>query len=206
MKNQSNLIQRKWGLLGTICGGLLLGLPTIPVAASADATNPCPSIYYSQPYDSTLLVPNGCPANTLTRQMGFTLEPIVPLTSAPNNSATIPTTPPLPQNRSNPIATVTPTSGTVDVKLTNETNVPVAYEAISYTQRRFLAAGEEIILRGLPTPVTITMVRQDDGFLEVMPMQSSESGLLEVSLDEETNFDNNQGVLRIQSSGQVFLN
>jgi hypothetical protein len=60
-------------------------------------------------------------------------------------------------------------------------------------------------LRGLPTPVTITLVRQDGGLVKVMPMSTSE-GMLSVSLDETTNFDDNQGVLRIQRDGQVFLN
>jgi len=42
----------------------------------------------------------------------------------------------------------------------NNTNAPVSYEAIGYTQRRFLG-GEETVLRNLPTPVTVTFVRQD---------------------------------------------
>jgi hypothetical protein len=53
----------------------------------------------------------------------------------------------------------------------------------------------------------VTFTRQDDGFVEVMPMSASKDGVLEVGLDEDANpRDSNQGVLRIQKDGQVFLN
>jgi hypothetical protein len=55
--------------------------------------------------------------------------------------------------------------------------------------------------------VTVTFVRQDDGFVEVLPVSASKDGVLEVALDEDANpLDSNQGVLRIQRDGQVFLN
>jgi len=55
----------------------------------------------------------------------------------------------------------------------------------------------------LPTPVTVTFVRQDKGLVDVIPT-STQQGSLEVSLDESKNLDDNQGVLRIQKDGQVF--
>ena len=99
-----------------------------------------------------------------------------------------------------------PINGMVSVKLKNNTNAPISYEAVGHTERRFLAGGEEIVLQGLPTPVTVTMVRQDEGLLDVVPISTSDAGMLEVSLDEARNLDDNQGVLRIQRDGQVFLN
>lgn len=95
--------------------------------------------------------------------------------------------------------------GKVDVRLKNNTNALVTYEAVGHTQRRTLAGGEETVLQGLPTAVTITMVRQDRGLLDVIPT-FTQQGLLEVSLDEDKSLDDNQGTLRIQSDGQVFLN
>jgi hypothetical protein len=94
----------------------------------------------------------------------------------------------------------------VDVKLKNNTNAFVSYQAVGYTRRRFLVAGEEIVLQDLPTPVTILTVRQDKGLLNVVPTSASEGGMLKVSLDESSNLDNNRGALRIQRDGQVFLN
>lgn len=91
------------------------------------------------------------------------------------------------------------------MRLKNNTNALISYEAIGYTERRFLPAGAEATLR-LPTPATIMMLRQDEGLSEVMSMPTSRSGMLAVSLDETTTLSDNQGVLRIQSDGQVFLN
>jgi len=204
MKKQVHFNLKRNSLIGAIGGGLVVGLSAISSAALANATNPCPSIYYSEPYDSKLIVPAGCRANTMTRQAGFTIAPLTAPTPLSNGSVRIPV--PFPEERAHAIAAVTPRDGAVAVKLTNDTHAPITYQALSYTQRRLLAPGEEVVLNGLPTPVTITLVRQDNGFLEVIPVATSEPGRLEISLDEETTFDNQQGVLRIQNDGQVFLN
>jgi hypothetical protein len=202
-------------------GSLIIGLPAIPLAASAqpistlDQVNPCPGIYYEEPFNSRNIVPQGCTPNAATQriQTGVVSErPVMrdqgvftePLTPAPPPTGV--TQPPLPEERSEPIAAVMPMNGMVSVKLKNNTNAPISYEAVGHTQRRFLAGGEEIVLQGLPTPVTVTMVRQDEGLLDVVPLSTSDAGMLEVSLDEAMNLDDNQGVLRIQSDGQVFLN
>lgn len=217
MKPYHQIITRNAGLVGTLFGGLLIGIPATSLEASAqplstlDQVNPCPGIYYEEPFNSTRLVPQGCPPNAATRGIipdrAVLKERAVftePLTPAPPPQGVL--QPPLPEARSNPIAMVQPTNGTVDVKLKNNTNAVVSYEAIGHTQRRSMPAGEEIVLQNLPTPVTLTMVRQDNGLLKVIPVSSSESETLEVSLQEDTTLDDNQGVLRIQKDGQVFLN
>lgn len=222
MKKYPQTNKKNAGILGTIVGGLLIGLPAIPLAASAqplstlDKVNPCPGIYYVEPFNRTRIVPQGCPPNAATR--GTSTRGVVPdrsvirdrevftepLTPAPPPTGVM--QPPLPETRSNPIAMVTPTNGTVDVKLNNDTKALISYEALGHTQRRFISGGEDVVLQNLPTPVTITMVRQDKGLVKVIPVPSSEEGMLEISLQEETTLDNNQGVLRIQKNGQVFLN
>ncbi len=88
------------------------------------------------------------------------------------------------------------TAGTVNVRLKNNTNAGISYQAIGHTQPQYLAGRQEFVLRNLPTPISITLVRQDGRLLKVMPMSTSEDTLA-VSLDETTNFGNNQGVLRI---------
>jgi hypothetical protein len=222
MNQQTHLICRRLGLLGTICGGLLVGLPTISLASPvvSRVLNPCPGIYYEEPYNSTRLVPRGCPANTATQLLNEQAQlsrqqvigvpagrslPLAPLPVVPEIRSLPIDQPPLPENRAEPIANVTPIAGEVGVRLKNNTNALVSYEAIGYTQRRFLPAGAETTLK-LPTPATITMVRQDDGLLKVMSMPTSKNGMLAVSLDEATTLSDNQGVLRIQPDGQVFLN
>lgn len=208
MSKIPRLNQKTFSLLGTFCGGLLIGLPTISLASTAapSVLNPCPGIYYEEPHNSTRLVPRGCPSNAatgfITEQTQLPRQPMV----VPSGMSSLPLVqPPLPENRAEPIATVVPVAGEVDVKLKNNTNALISYEAIGHTQRRFLPAGMEVTLK-LPTPTTITMVRQDEGLLEVVSMPTSGSEMLAISLDETTTLSDNQGVLRIQSDGQVFLN
>ncbi|WP_017319107.1 hypothetical protein [Mastigocladopsis repens] len=114
-------------------------------------------------------------------------------------------TPPLPEQLQTPIALVTPDNGRVSVRLKNNTKAQINYEAIGHTERRVLSGGEEVVLQNLPLPVTISTVRQDNGFVKVIPT-STKSGLIEFSLDEQSNVNENQGVVRIQEDGKVFLN
>ncbi|BAZ68623.1 MAG: hypothetical protein KME28_17035 [Pelatocladus maniniholoensis HA4357-MV3] len=218
LPNQNS--KNKAGLLGGIFSSLLIGLPAIPLAASAapfSAVNPCPSIFYEEPHNNQVLVPQGCPPNAATlRQQGQMSGGqngvVVPIN--PNVRGVNPIQPPLPATRQSPfvkrprrgIATITPTAGRVNVKLQNNTNASVSYQAIGYTQPRILSGGQEIVLRNLPTPVTITMIREDAGFIHAMPISTSKNGTLTLSLDETANFSNSDTVLRIQSNGQVFLN
>lgn len=214
MTKYHQIIPKNVGLLGTILGGFLIGLPAMTPAASAvpfstlQRVNPCPGIYYEEPFYSTRLVPEGCPANAATQQTSreFTAARTLPVAPTPPSPQPGVVQPPLPEQRSNAIATVTPREGRVNVRVNNDTNARISYEVIGHTQTRTLAGGEEIVLRNLPTPVTLTMVRQDDGFIQVVPISTDETGILEISLRENPIFDENQGVLRIEQQGQVFLN
>ncbi|MEC4818829.1 MAG: hypothetical protein SAK29_36975 [Scytonema sp. PMC 1069.18] len=224
--------------LGAMGGGILVSLLVIPQQAGAQlrstpGVNPCPSVFYEQPHNYRVLVPQGCPANAYTQQQinlgrlpaanygtysanptpeqvrrgvggeypsttGVYRQPVV---SPRNQVRTIPA----PETRQNAIAYVSPTNGQVSVRLKNDTNVGINYEAIGYTERRVLQPGQEVVLRNLPVPVSITTVRLDDGFVQVLPT-STESGVIGFTLDEQRNVDDNQGVIRIQQDGQVFLN
>jgi hypothetical protein len=107
------------------------------------------------------------------------------------------------------VATINPTEGTVDVLLKNNTNAAINYQAIGYTENQTLEGGEEHTLKNLPVPVVIRSARQDDGFIKIMPItNTSESGKLEVTLNEDPDFydDNNVGVIRIEEDGQVYVN
>lgn len=223
------------GLIGGVFGGIILGVPIISstaLAAPSPRLNPCPRIYYEEPYNSRLIVPQDCPPNAITQSTldspgavrrgvgavgGDSPSQVLP-TNRPSifnespynrgNRSTIaqPAQPPLPEQRSQPIAKVIPTDGTIDVRLKNNTNAAITYEAVQQTQRRVLRAGEEVVLQNVPVPMTLTFVRQDNGFVEVVPTNASEQGLLSLSLDEDaTPRDRNQGVIRVQRDGQVFL-
>jgi len=202
--HQTNL--KNTGLLGVLFGGVLIGLPVttlevlaVPVS-TLDKVNPCPGIYYEEPYNSTRMVPPGCPPNA-SAQMGRGGQ-----RNRPMMPATSPARMPQPEIRSDAVARIIPTNGTVDVRLKNNTNAVVSYQAVGHTDRRYISGGEEIMLQNLPTPITITAVRQDEGLLQMMPISVDETGQLEVTFEEETTLDSNQGVLRIQEDGQVFVN
>ncbi|WP_414621295.1 hypothetical protein [Calothrix sp. CCY 0018] len=199
--------------LKRLLSGFAVLIPFLPLAAFAvpkrpnPKRNPCPKIYYEEPYNNKILVAAGCPPNAATERWNKTgqavdqsINVVAPVTSVK------PVQPPLPENRANAIATIKPMMGKVSVMLKNDTNARISYQAVTHTQVRYLEGGEEVTLQDIPIPVTITMVREDKGLLRVMPMSTEEDGMLTVTLDEETKFDDNQGVLRIQEDGQVFLN
>ena len=169
-----------------ICGSLLfVGIPLNSLAQAPSPTpsgvlNPKPSIFNEQLYRR-----DRSPINT---------TPSTPLV------------PPLPEESSNAIATVTPISGKVSVKLTNTTNTAITYEAIKYTERRTLAAKTEVVLKDLPAPVTITLVRPDNGFIQIAATSIANSGLLEVSLSEAPALNEQQSAIRIEKNGKVFVN
>lgn len=170
--------------LAVVCGSLLL--VTIPLSSIAQTPspsgvlNPKPSIFNEQLYkrDRT---------------------PV-------NNTPSTPLVPPLPEESSEAIATVAPINGKVSVKLTNTTNTAITYEAIKYTEGRTLAAKTEVVLKDLPTPVTITLVRPDNGFVQIAATSAANSGLLEIYLSEGKTLNDQQSAIRIQQDGKVFVN
>ncbi|WP_138499426.1 hypothetical protein [Nostoc sp. PA-18-2419] len=82
-------------LFGTICGGLLLSLPVIPQALAQQSTsqqqptgqvNPCPRIFYEEPHNSRVVVPQGCPPNALTQRLAAQGLLPVPATPSPEQA------------------------------------------------------------------------------------------------------------------------
>lgn len=73
MNKHTQKIRKYAGLFSAICGGLLISAPAISQRAVAQQPtsqiNPCPSIYYEEPHNSRILVPQGCPPNALTQKL-----------------------------------------------------------------------------------------------------------------------------------------
>lgn len=199
--------------LKRILSGLAVAIGFLPLAAFAvparpnPKRNPCPKIYYEEPYNNKILVPAGCTPNAATQRWKNTGQAVdQSINVIPRATNVRPIQPPVPEARQSAIAMVKPMmDGKVSVTLKNDTNTPISYHVVSHTQTRILPLREEVVLREIPTPATITLVREDGGFLNVEPV-ATEDGMLTVSLDEKKKPDNNQGVIRIQSDGQVFLN
>ncbi len=215
----TNFFSPRWlSILGVTVTSLGVGsLTPLPAKAQTNsgALNPCPQIYYEEPFNRRFLSPEGCPAN-LARQTemtnGVTQPSLLPATPLPSTTLPSPSSsglgviqPPLPEDQGVAIATIQPTNQQVAVRLINQTNASVTYEVIGDTNRRTLMGGETVSLTGLPLPSTITAVRADGGLLDFKAMNQGE-GQLDVMLSADPTFDDIQGVLRIQADGQVFIN
>jgi hypothetical protein len=185
-----------------IISSVFLGIPLIssPTSAQTIIAPLCPGLYYEEPWNDVLEPPVGCPANERT-----IYEEQAEMNDPDYNTPNYGVVPPLPEVVNDPVAYIDPTAeGTVDILLDNDTDALVSYQVLGHTGERYLQGGEEIILKDVPTPVTVTMIREDNGLLEFMTTGSS-SDYLHVTLDEDRTFDDIQGVLRVQPSGEVFL-
>ncbi|MEO1402571.1 MAG: hypothetical protein AAFV72_15185 [Cyanobacteria bacterium J06635_1] len=122
------------------------------------------------------------------------------------NQPVITTEPPLPGQLSDPIARVTPVNGRITIELKNETGANLTYEVFGITDQRTLMADDEpVMLQNIPLAATITLLRQDNGLIDITA-SSEEAGMLSISILRETNFDDTQGVIDIQPNGSVFVN
>ncbi|MBE9000640.1 hypothetical protein IQ274_20950 [Nostoc sp. LEGE 12447] len=231
-------------LFGAICGGLIISLPIIPQAIAQQSVgqestpkiNPCPRIFYEEPHNSRVVVPQGCPPNALTQRLAA--QGLLPTSATPSQEQTrlgvggespeTGVTPPRPapgnqtqqpspgaastdqpqllQPRQTPSATIALANGTVNVRLVNDTAANVTFQVIGDTAPRSLQGKSNVILQGLRAPVTVTFEREDGGQLTVTPQASSEPGSLEVKFNEATNAAQGRSAMRIERNGSVFLN
>jgi hypothetical protein len=111
-----------------------------------------------------------------------------------------------PQHRAAAVAIVTPTNGRVSVKLVNQTNAPISYQAIGDTAPRILQGKSNVTLQGLHMPATVTFHREDGGLLMVTPQASFQQGSLQLTLQETTDLRMDRSALRIEENGLVYLN
>jgi hypothetical protein len=129
-----------------------------------------------------------------------TVPPLVVQPASPDSTLLIADSSPV---EPAPIGTVLLLAGQVNVQLKNMTDTQITYEAIGHTQQRNLGAKTDIVLQDLPTPVTITFLRPDAGFVRVTMAENSESGTLVLTLDEATDPSDSQISVSIQSNGNV---
>jgi hypothetical protein len=182
----------------------LVGFAAPALASTTSLTNPCPQIYYEEPYNSSYILPAACPQNAATRSVNGASQPSSQLPVLVPGSATVSKPQPLlPPVELAPIGTVQLQAGKVNVQLKNMTNTQVTYQAIGHTSQRTLVAKTDLVLQDLPAPVTITFLRPDAGFVRVTMATITESGVLVLMLDEATSLSDSQTSVRIQSNGNV---
>ncbi|ERT06051.1 hypothetical protein M595_3979 [Lyngbya aestuarii BL J] len=207
-------------LLGAICGSLLLGLPFVPKVASAQPATGleyCFDDFYQEPLNSMVRVPPGCPDNDYTREVGADEELETEASSRQMdmemNSNTQPYNrsnrvgviqPPMPTRQMRTMGSVDVDGRTVDVSLNNDTNAGVTYQVIGHTDDRLLYEGNETELLNLPLPVTITVLREDAGLIDIQDMMA-ENGEVQFRLQEEGDLTGSEKTIRIQEDGTVFV-
>jgi hypothetical protein len=193
-------INHFFGFFGLVFGGFtgLVGFD-IPAALAAQ-TNPCPKIYYEEPYNSRLLLAATCPPNAVTQLVyGQRQVPVLVPGSVPT---TIIQPIPSPVEPA-PIGTVQLQGNRVNVKLKNMTNTQITYQAIGDTTQRILEAKTDFVLKDLLAPITITLLRSDSGLIRVTMVANSGAGELVLMLDEATGLSDSQASVRIQGNGNV---
>ncbi|MDB9374521.1 hypothetical protein [Nodularia sphaerocarpa] len=166
--------------------------------------NPCPGIYYEEPFNTQNVVPEGCPPNALTQQL--LAQGIPPSQAVPTRPPVTPIQPPLPEDQQPPSTKISLTNGRVNISLINDSGAEVTYEVVGDTPARSLAGKSDIMLRDLTAPVTLTFFREDGGLLQVTPQPSAETGMIEVRLNATTDVQEDKNTVRIQEDGTVFLN
>ncbi len=115
--------------------------------------------------------------------------------------------PPLPSQQQPPIAILSPTNGSVEVKLSNKTGADIVYQVIGDTQVRVLSGRSDVTLQDLKLPTNIAFYRRDRGFLLVSPKVPTVAlNTIELTLTETTDFATDKTALSIESNGEVYLN
>ncbi len=191
---------------GLACGGLMLVSASLARPAYAQLSESDRVSRLRALQSSVLNRPTGAAGSlgeTGSGQVGDVEA--IPAEPSAEPSTVSPSSPPLPEAGMEAIATVTPINNQLSVSIINNTGTAVTYEVVGDTSRRTLLLNEFAMLRDIPLPTTITVVRQDEGLVDVVAT-SSEDGMLEISLEPEASLDDTQGVIRIQSDGQVFVN
>ncbi|BAY41191.1 hypothetical protein NIES2111_55830 [Nostoc sp. NIES-2111] len=165
---------------------------------TGSVTNPNPRIFNEAPYNRSQrgLQPQD------SVEPGTTQPSVTPSTQTPANQSVTP----FPSQQQRPSARIATVNGRVNIRLVNNTAAIITYQVIGDTAPRSLPGKSDVTLRGLTAPVTVTFQREDGGLLQATPQTSSQSGQLEVRLNETTNQKQDTRALRIENNGSVFLN
>lgn len=182
----------------------LAGFVAPTLAATTSLTNPCPQVYYEEPYNSLHILPTACPPGAVTQPVNEPSQRSSKLPVLVSETTTVDTLQPLTSPvEPTPIGTVQLQAGKVNVQLKNMTDTDITYQVIEHTQQRTLVGKTDLVLQDLPAPVTITFLRPDAGFVRVTMVANPGSDVLVLVLDEATGLNDSQISVRVQSNGNV---
>ena len=101
----------------------------------------------------------------------------------------------------------------VTVRLVNQTDEAVTYEALGDTQSRLLGSGDDVTLRALSTPATLTFFYQDIqkdpqtgmGLLQTELSLNEATGVLDVVIRPTNSLDADVSNITVEPSGDIFM-
>lgn len=208
---------QKAGILG-LCASAIMGIPLMAKDTSAQTIvgQNCPGLYYQEPWESIVEPPVGCAPNERSLYGESADNNEIDYVETPTEVYPNPVRQPvrpvypnpvisLPDSSNEVITSIKPQSGTINIRLENDTNATVSYQLVGHTGDRWLMGEEQVYLTGIPVPVTLTLVREDDGLLKVIPI-GSDTDELNITIEENLTFDDTQGVVRVQENGNVLIN
>jgi hypothetical protein len=228
MKQRHKKIGKQVVSAGAICGSLLIALPAMAIPSIKNdgermpfvnsslscfrktlytcsnlPLNPYPNIFKEPPYNHTPSATQ--PLTLLLEQQNQ---------KYPTQSSSIGHPPltesqlPLPSQQEPPSGMVVPVNGEISINLMNQTGASVIYQVVGNTKPRSLQSQSQVMLRDLPTPTTLTFNQKNDaGALIAVSLEpSSKPGVLNIKLMATNNWHNSHRSLRIQKSGNIFLN
>ncbi|MBV9385963.1 MAG: hypothetical protein JOZ78_06005 [Chroococcidiopsidaceae cyanobacterium CP_BM_ER_R8_30] len=230
MRKRHNKIGKQIISAGAISGSLLIALPAMAMPRMANdkqmssvnshlssfketlytpsntinsPLNPYPSIFNEPPYNHAASATQPLTLLEQQHQEHLTQSSRIRLSPLAQRSQ-----PPLPSQQEPPSGRVVPVNGEVSVNLVNQTGGPVKYQVIGNTRPRSLQSRSHVMLRNLPTPTTLTFNQRNDAgaLISVSLEPSSKPGVLNVKLMATNNWHNSHRSLRIQRSGNIFLN
>jgi hypothetical protein len=174
----------------------LTALDSIAKATPTSILHPSPQINGKAPHNGLKSAPQQYPSNATIR---FNKSlPVMPLVTQAQ-----PTQSPSTEEEQTVITTIKLTANQVNVRLRNTTNTPITYQVVGHTQPRTLENKKEIMLKDLPAPVSITLLRPDRGLIKVIPVKGSDAGVLGLTLHEAMGLNDSQNTVRIKSNGEV---
>ncbi len=152
---KSQSLSKQIKLFSILCGGLLLGLPAIPMVARAQQqttprVNPCPSIFYAEPHNSQVAVPQGCPPNAYTRQQMKVQG------QSSNSSVSTPSTP----NQMQPVGGEVPSSNQSQSSKSRQSSTTIDSEDginIQQTQSSVIQTQQPSVAMVMPTDGRVTV-------------------------------------------------
>jgi hypothetical protein len=124
----------------------------------------------------------------------------------------VPSQPAVAQELPPPVTMAAPKNGRLTVRLVNQTNATITYQAVGDTNLRDLAKGATANLLNLRTPINLTFSYRDvitnfddqEALIQAIVINDPQTGILEVTLQPTINPQLGKAVVSVDANGAVY--